>query len=164
MKCNVANCKGADHLGLCWICPHSEDVQRGAYSQQPWETTPCFRCNKKAAEAECDSREQGHGRVISYEEAPPLLVASMPHGDDESDSYRDMIIKAAAYILRRLMRLAPREYVTLIESMRYCVEDDRATERNLNHVKRLTNELFHENVSFQVVGVRLKAAQRKLKD
>lgn len=158
MKCNVENCNGADHRGLCWICPHSDDVKRGVFAEQSWETTPCFCC----ATEDCDSREQGHGRVISYEEAPPLLVAAFPNEENEEKA-RDEYIAAAAEILRKLMQLTPKEYVTLIESMRFCAEDDSTLVRTLNHVKRITNSLFKEDVSFQIVGYRLKSAKKKLR-
>lgn len=156
MKCNQPNCKGVDHQGQCWKCPHSADVQSGIFKKMRWEDTPCRRCKKLNLERECDSREQGHGRVISYEEAPPLLVAAF-HPEEEEDG-GDM--RMAADLLARLMRLEPKLYVTLIESVRYA---DDGGQRTLNHVKRITNELFHEDISFQAVSVRLKAAVRKLR-
>lgn len=141
-------------MGQCWKCPHSADVAAGVFRKTKWEDTPCFRCGK----SECDSREQGHGRVISYEEAPPILVAAFPSSEDDGDGGE---LRMAADLLGRLIRLDPKLYVTLIESVRYA---DNGGQRTLNHVKRITNELFHEDISFQAVSVRLKAAIRKLKD
>ena len=152
MKCNQPNCKGVDHQGQCWKCPHSADVSAGVFKKTRWEDTPCFRCGK----ADCDSREQGHGRVISYEEAPPILVAAFQGSADDGNEE----LRMAADLLGRLMRLEPKLYVTLIESVRYA---DDGGKRTLNHVKRITNELFGEDISFQAVSVRLKAAVRKLR-
>lgn len=156
MKCNQPNCKGVDHQGQCWKCPHSSDVEHGIYKTTPWERSPCFCCKKDNPSLECDSREQGHGRVISYEEAPPLLVAAFP----AEESGEPGELQAAADVLSRLLRLEPRLYVTLIESVRFA---DDGKKRTLNHVRRVTNELFREDISFQAVSVRLKAAVRKLK-
>ena len=157
MKCNQPNCKSVDHKGLCWKCPHSSDVEKGIYKTTPWERSPCFCCKKANPSLECDSREQGHGRVISYEEAPPILVATFPETEEEGAAGE---LHMAAELLGRLMRLEPKLYVTLIESVRYA---DDGGQRTLNHVKRITNELFREDISFQMVSARLKAAQRKLK-
>lgn len=157
MKCNQPNCKGVDHQGQCWKCPHSADVAAGVFGKTRWEDTPCFRCRKANPERDCDSREQGHGRVISYEEAPPILVAAFPGSEDDAEGWE---LRIAADLLWRLMRLEPKLYVTLIESVRYA---DDGGQRTLNHVKRITNELFHEDISFQAVSVRLKAAVRKLR-
>lgn len=158
MRCNHKNCSGVDHQGLCWQCPHPEDIKRGAYKDVPWEKTPCFCCKKANPNRECDSREQGHGRVISYEEAPPLLVAAFPA---ETNDERDNNLRAAVDIVNCLLRLEPKLYVTLIESVRYA---DDGGQRTLNHVKRITNELFGEDVSFQAVSARLKVAMKKLRD
>lgn len=156
MKCNQKNCNRIDHQGQCWKCPHDADVKAGVFQKMRWEDTPCFRCRKANPDRDCDSREQGHGRVISYEEAPPLLVAAFPASEEDESEFR-----AAVDVLNRLMRMEPKLYVTLIESVRHA---DDGGQRTLNHVKRVTNALFHENISFQMVSARLKAAMRKLKD
>lgn len=157
MKCNQPECKGQDHQGQCWKCPHSESVQSGAFKKTRWEDTPCWRCSKANPDRGCDSREQGHGRVISYEEAPPLLVAAFPGGEKGEPGGE---LQLAAELLGRIMRLDPKLYVTLIESVRYA---DDGGQRTLNHVKRITNELFREDISFQMVSARLKTAIRRLR-
>lgn len=157
MKCTQPNCKGVDHQGLCWTCPHSDDVRTGVFKAVPWEKTPCFACKKANPNAECDSREQGHDRVISYEEAPPMLVASFPAPDDGEPNDP---LRAIVDVLNRLLRLEPKLYVTLIESVRFA---DHGGQRMLKHVTRVTNQLFRENVSFQQVSARIAAAQRTLR-
>jgi hypothetical protein len=87
-----------------------------------------------------------------------MLVAAFPPDDEEEDGDREL--RMAADLLSRLLRLEPKLYVTLIESVRYA---DDGGQRTLTHVKRITDELFKEDVSFQMVSVRLKAAVRKLR-
>lgn len=161
MKCHQAQCKGVDHKGLCWLCPHSISVEKGAYKGMKWEDTPCSRCFNSDPERDCDSREQGHGRVISYEEAPPFLVSTFGQGRDEEETEHELA--AATDVLRRILRLEPKEYVTLIESVRFCTKDERGVTRTLNQVKAVTNELFKEDISFQMVAMRLAAATRKVR-
>lgn len=103
-----------------------------------------------------DSCDPKQAVILESEEIRARLVASFLSEEKEAENE---YVKIAIDILENLMRLEPKLYVTLIESVRYA---DDGGQRTLNHVKRITNELFHEDISFQMVSARLKAARRKL--
>ena len=152
-SCNQPACRGVDHLGLCHLCPHDGDA---GLAGLPYAAHPCSRC--KAG----DSREQGHGRGMSYEAMPPKLVAEaeadMPSlfDGDQPPPPQQFIVA----ILHALCQLKPREYITLIESVR--TRPDGGP-RALKDISNAVKVIIHEReVSFQLTDMVLDAAMRKL--
>lgn len=55
--------------GACHKCRFAASVQRGDYEGMEWERTPCAACMEENGDRVVDSLEQGHGRVVSYNDA-----------------------------------------------------------------------------------------------
>ena len=154
MKCPIANCRGAEHLGLCHQCPHDGDKSLAAL---PWPKHPCQACgNAATGVAACDSREQGHGRGISYEAAPPGDVAMPAPPSDEPPTALD----AVRVVLHQLAKLTPKEYIALIEYARTDDGEPRTLCRVAAVVKGITRE--KHAVSFQMIDMILASAKKKL--
>jgi hypothetical protein len=159
--CNQPGCGGVDHRGLCHKCPHDGGTTFGAIA---WEETPCARCQAG------DSREQGHGRGVSYEETPPVLVAQpetdMPRlFEAETQPTRQEVVKV---VLAALSRLKPLEYIALIETHRE--DPDTGRPRNLKQVAFAVGLITGtvkpggkpDGSAFQLVDSLRTAAMRKL--
>lgn len=54
--------------GNCHECRFSARVRRGDYADVPWEKTPCAACLARNGENAVASLEQGHGRILSYDD------------------------------------------------------------------------------------------------
>jgi len=52
--------------GACHDCRHSAAVGRGEYAATPWGQTPCADCLARFGDSKVDKLEQGHGRILSY--------------------------------------------------------------------------------------------------
>ena len=93
------------HNGICDgdpPCPHHGQKHLDVL---PPHKHPCYLCRAG------DSREQGHGRGFSFEEAPPDMVADreydMPMAfDEEQPISRQEIVKT---VLLALLQLKPAE-------------------------------------------------------
>lgn len=151
MNCNHPNCEGIEHGALCHLCPHDGDRTLDSLS---WKAHPCFRCTDENAQAaKCDSREQGHGRVSSADMVPRHCVTA--HEPEETPE------NIRTEVLRSLLLLTPKEYVSLIESVR---PEANGRKRDLRKLKSVTDGIFGEDVSLQMVDSRVKTALRKLKN
>jgi len=80
MKCPICH---VDHYMICHSCPHNGQLQGLAY-----KGSPCEMCAKDAhgRQRANDSRETGHGRVVSFDAIERYLEDNVPDDGDESES------------------------------------------------------------------------------
>lgn len=107
MKCNI--CK-RDHYGLCYQCPHNNQV-----NGLPLEKAPCRFClqTDKGKERKNDSREAGHGRVLSYDTCEKF-IRSQSAGDIEPEEANTQL-KPLMEFLRRFAPLDPKVQFIIIQ-------------------------------------------------
>lgn len=160
MPCPMPNCNGIDHKSLCHACPHLGDQ---AVQAMPWDRNhPCFHCvtDEDGNHDANDSREQGHGRVSSAEAVPARFTATpAPEPDAVEDDWQGEFSAVAHCVIRALLKLPPKEVVTLLESLKL---NPDGSSRTLMDTKEQTDRLFHENVTFQAVDIRLRRAYEAL--
>lgn len=100
MKCPICH---KDHYMICHSCPHNGQLQGLAY-----EGSPCEVCAKDAqgGQRANDSRETGHGRVVSLDAIERYVADSMPNdGDGEGTDDRGALRDALCSFVKRFCGL-----------------------------------------------------------
>ena len=114
MKCPICN---EDHFELCHSCPHNGHVAGMAY-----EKSPCYFCSldRKDRPRKNDSRENGHGRVVSLEQIERYvdgnISAPEPSGEDKDrsgDVLREFIRRFCSLSIRVQFMFEQREFFGL---------------------------------------------------
>lgn len=124
MKCNI--CK-KDHFGLCYQCPHRNEV-----AGMRLEEAPCRFCMKKAngKDRQNDSREEGHGRVISLSVCEQFVADRVKESEIEQD--------AAMEPMRDFIRL----FMPLDPKVQFIVVQRAFFSRELEEIARAYRALF----------------------
>ncbi len=97
MKCPICH---EDHFMLCHSCPHN-----GQLAGMKYDESPCSACAKDAhgKQRANDSREIGHGRVVSLDAIERYVADAVP-ADDAGDG-RSQVGGSLLDFVRRFCRL-----------------------------------------------------------
>ena len=98
MKCHI--CK-KDHFGLCYQCPHRNEV-----AGMKLKDAPCRFCLKKSngKDRQNDSREEGHGRVVSLSVCEAFVAERIKDTEIEADEAQEPLRE----FIRLFMPLEPK--------------------------------------------------------
>ena len=69
---------------LCHECEHSAQIQRGVFAHIPWEKTPCAACMAGKDGRAVESLEQGHGRILPYNDALGTFLSTVATGERDA--------------------------------------------------------------------------------
>ena len=100
MKCPICH---EDHYMICHSCPHNGQLHGLAY-----KGSPCEMCAKDAhgRQRANDSRETGHGRVVSFDAIERYLEDNVPaDGDGEESGSRGAVRDMLQKFVRRFCGL-----------------------------------------------------------
>lgn len=105
MKCNICH---KDHFGLCYKCPHRNEV-----AGMRLEDAPCRFCMKKSngKDRQNDSREEGHGRVISLSMCEAFVADRVKDAEVEADAAQEPLRE----FIRLFMPLDPKVQFVVIQ-------------------------------------------------
>ena len=125
MKCPI--CK-KDHFGLCYQCPHQNEVAGKKFDKN----VPCWYCMHyaKGRIRKNDSREEGHGRVVSLSVCEAFVADRVKDAEVEAD--------AAMEPMREFIRI----FMPLDPKIQYIVIQRAFFSKELEEIARGYRTLF----------------------
>lgn len=146
MKCPI--CK-VDHFMLCHSCPHNGQGAGVDYKGSPCEVCALDVNGKPRAN---DSRESGHGRIVSLEQIERYVSDEIPAGDfdEPGDESRNTILLD---IVGRFCRMDIRT--------QFLIEQRCFFNRPLAEVTDSYRRTFHRNMTANGIAATLAAVKRQ---
>ena len=145
MKCPIC---GIDHYMLCHSCPHAGHLH-GEY-----HGSPCEVCDKDAhgRQRKNESREEGHGRVVSLEQLDRYLGENVP---DESAADADAESKDSVLAFIR-------RFCSLDIRVQFMFEQREFFGLSLDEVAARYRREFGKSITPAGVSAAIKAARSRM--
>jgi DNA-directed RNA polymerase specialized sigma24 family protein len=147
MKCPIC---GVDHFMLCHGCKHNNQLVGLAY-----KGSPCEACDKgpRGKKRQNDSRESGHGRVVSLEQIERYVSETIPAdmGEEAAETFSVLLLEFV------------RRFCTLPIRTQYMFEQRFFFGLSLEETASMVRSTFEITITPAGVSAALKSARARMR-